>query len=160
MAVPQMSEELRLAAIKHLWMHNRGWADMAERGEPTIMTTGSGVRVTDNQGRSWLDVNSGYMSVNIGYGHTEVADAAYEQMKSLAYFPQGSTTEPLVRLAAKLAEITPGDLSRTFFVSGGSEANETSIKIARAYQQRIGAGSRYRVISRRASYHGALGLTM
>lgn len=152
-------EELRRAAVKHLWMHNRGWSEMAERGEPVVMTGGEGVHVTDNTGKRWLDVNGGYMSVNIGYGRTEVADAAYEQMKSLAYFPQATTTEPVARLAQKLAEITPGDLSRTFFVSGGSEANETSIKIARAYQQRVGEPGRYKIISRKASYHGALGLT-
>ena len=160
MASIDTREDLRLAAVKHLWMHNRGWAEMAERGEPVIMTGGLGVYVTDNTGKTWLDVNGGYMSVNIGYGRTEVADAAYEQMKSLAYFPQASTTEPVARLAQKLAEITRGDLSRTFFVSGGSEANETSIKIARAYQQRMSEPGRYKVISRKASYHGALGLTM
>ena len=160
MASIDTREELRRAAVKHLWMHNRGWAEMAERGEPVIMTGGLGVHVTDNTGKTWLDVNGGYMSVNIGYGRTEVADAAYEQMKSLAYFPQASTTEPVAKLAQKLAEITPGDLSRTFFVSGGSEANETSIKIARAYQQRMSEPGRYKVISRKASYHGALGLTM
>ena len=153
-------EELRRSALKHLWMHNRGWSEMAERGEPAVVVSGEGVHVTDNTGKRWLDVNGGYMSVNIGYGRTEVAEAAYEQMKSLAYFPQATTTEPLVRLAQKLADITPGNLSRTFFVSGGSEANETSIKIARAYQQRMGEPGRYKVMSRKASYHGALGLTM
>jgi taurine-pyruvate aminotransferase len=73
-------------------MHNRGWSEMAERGEPVVMTSGKGVHVTDNTGKTWLDVNGGYMSVNIGYGRTEVADAAYEQMKSLAYFPQATIT--------------------------------------------------------------------
>ena len=154
------SEELRRSTLKHLWMHNRGWAEMAEKGEPVIVTSGSGVRVTDSLGRTWLDVNGGYMSVHIGYGRTEVADAAYAQMKEIAYFPGGTTTEPVARLAEKLASITPGDLSRTFFVSGGSEANETSIKIARAYYRRTGHPGRYRCISRRGSYHGALGLTM
>ena len=154
------TDELRRAAIKHLWMHNRGWSEMADREEPVIMSSGSGVRVTDNTGRTWLDVNGGYLSVNVGYGRTEIADAAHEQMKSLAYFPQATTSEPLVRLGQKLADITPGDLSRTFFVSGGSEANETSIKIARAYQQRIGETGRYKLISRKASYHGALGVSM
>jgi 4-aminobutyrate--pyruvate transaminase len=100
------------------------------------------------------------MCVNIGYGRTELADAMREQMSKLIYFPQGSTTEPLVNLAAKLAEITPGNLTRSWPVTGGSEANETAIKIARAYHRRRGESGRYKIISRVGSYHGALGATM
>ncbi len=154
------TQELRRSALDHLWMHNRGWSEMAEKGEPMIASEGSGVRIIDSEGRSWLDVNGGYMSVNVGYGRTEIAEAAYEQMKSLPYFPNGAATEPVARLAAKLAEITPGDLTRSFFLSGGSEANETSVKVARAYYRRVGNAGRYKVISRRYSYHGALGMTM
>lgn len=148
------------AALDHLWMHNRSWAADAERGGPRVITEGRGIHVTDSDGREWMDVNGGYMCVNVGYGRRELADAMREQMERLVYFPQGATTEPMARLAAKLAEIAPGDLERSWPSTGGSEANETAIKIARAYHKRRGEGGRYKVISRLRSYHGALGATM
>jgi adenosylmethionine-8-amino-7-oxononanoate aminotransferase len=152
--------DARQAALDHLWMHNRSWTTDAESGRPPIITGGNGVHVTDAEGREWMDVNGGYMCVNIGYGRRELADAMRDQMSKLVYFPQGSTTEPLVSLAAKLAEITPGNLVRSWPVTGGSEANETAIKIARAYHKRRGESGRYKIISRVGSYHGALGATM
>ena len=153
------ASRLRGEASRHLWMHNRGWNEFVD-DEPVIAASGTGIRITDIEGREWVDVNGGYMSVHIGYGRDEVARAAFEQMLSIPYFPYGTTTQPTIELAAKLAEITPGDLSRSFLVSGGSEANETSLKVARAYYRRAGHAGRYKVISRRDSYHGALGQTM
>ena len=148
------NESLRQASLKHLWMHNRDWTQMAEEGDPLIMVEGKGIRVTDSDGKTWIDVNGGYNSVNIGYGRTEIAEAAYEQMLKLPYFPGGTTTIPTVQLAEKLAEISPGSLTRVFPVSGGSEANETALKIVRAYHKRRGEPGRYKVISRSGSYHG------
>ena len=154
-----MTQQLDLDDIRHkstqyLWMHNRDWITMAEEGEPMVAVEGQGVRITDAEGRSYIDVNGGYNSVNVGYGRTEIADAAFEQMRKVSYFPYGTTTEPTALLARKLAEITPGSLSRVFPVSGGSEANETAIKIALAYHRRRGDTRRYKIISRIGSYHG------
>ena len=151
---------LRESAREHLWMHNHDWVQMAEEGGPPIVVAGDGIRVTDSEGRTWVDVNGGYASVNVGYGRTEIAEAALGQMRRLAYFPQGSITEPLVRLVEKLAQIAPGNLERSWPVTGGSEANETAIKIARAYHKRRGDPGRYKIISRRGSYHGAIGAVM
>ena len=148
-------EALRQASHKYLWMHNADWVQMAEEGGPPIIVEGNGIRVVDSEGRSWIDVNGGYLSVNVGYGRTEIAEAAYEQMLKTGYFPMGTTTAPTVELAQKLAAITPGSLSRVFPVSGGSEANETAVKIARAYHHRRGEPERYKIVSRRGSYHGA-----
>ena len=153
-------ETLRKSALEHLWMHNQDWVEMAEEIGPSIMVGGEGIRVTDAEGKTWIDVHGGYASVNVGYGRTEIADAAREQMLKLSYFPQGTTTEPLVKLAEKLAQIAPGSLERSWPVTGGSEANETAIKIARAYHKRMGEPGRYKIISRRGSYHGALGAVM
>ncbi len=150
----------RDAALEHLWMHNSSWTATAEGGGPTLISGGNGIRVTDAEGREWIDVNGGYMCVNIGYGRRELAEAMREQMSQLVYFPQGTTTRPLIELAEKLAEITPGNLERSWPVTGGSEANETAIKIARAYHKRRGESGRYKIISRKESYHGALGATM
>ena len=138
-------------------MPNADWAQMRLDDEPLIIVGGQGLRVTDSDGNRWIDVNGGYASVNVGYGREEIVDAAYEQMQQIAYFPQQTVTPPTVRLAAKLAEITPGSLSRTFLVTGGSEANETALKIARAYHHRCGEPGRYKIISRKGSYHGATG---
>ena len=81
--------EARQAALDHLWMHNRSWATDAESGRPPIITHGNGVHVTDAEGREWMDVNGGYMCVNIGYGRRELADAMRDQMSRLVYFPRG-----------------------------------------------------------------------
>ena len=156
----QRAVDPRRAALDHLWMHNRSWSATGEQGGPPVIVEGQGIRVTDSEGRQWIDVNGGYTCVNIGYGRRELAEAMHEQMSKLVYFPQGSATEPLVNLAVKLAQITPGTLERSWPVTGGSEANETAIKIARAYHKRRGEAGRYKIISRRGSYHGALGATM
>ena len=148
-------KELQESALDHLWVYLREPSDMAEKGEPQIFVEGKGVHVTDASGRSYIDAMSGLWLKNVGYGRTEIADAAYQQMLKLTYMPMGTTTEPAVRLADKVAQITPGDLSRSFFTSGGSEAVETAMKLARAYFKRIGEPTRVKFISRKGSYHGA-----
>ena len=148
-------QALKRAALDHLWMPGRDWVKMEEEGGPRIAVEAEGIRFTDSDGKTWIDVRGGYSSVNVGYGRTEIVEAAHEQMLRLHYFPQTSTTEAQVRLFQKLAEITPGGLERTWATTGGSEANETAIKIARSYHKRAGEPGRYRVIGRRGSYHGA-----
>ena len=148
-------KQLQDSALEHLWVYLREPSDMAEKGEPAVYVSGDGVRVTDAQGNTSIDAMSGLWLKNVGYGRKEIADAAYEQMLKLTYMPMGTTTEPTIRLAEKVAEITPGDLSRSFFTSGGSESVETAIKLTRAYFKRVGEPGRIKFISRRGSYHGA-----
>ena len=148
-------KELQDSALEHLWVYLREPSDMAEKGEPTVFVSGEGVKVTDSNGNTSIDAMSGLWLKNVGYGRKEIADAAYEQMLKLTYMPMGTTTEPTIRLAEKVAELTPGDLSRSFFTSGGSESVETAIKLARAYYKRIGEPGRIKFISRKDSYHGA-----
>jgi len=148
-------KELQESALEHLWVYLREPSDMAEKGEPQIFVEGKGVHVTDALGHTYIDAMSGLWLKNVGYGRTEIADAAYQQMLKLTYMPMGTTTEPTVKLAEKIASITPGDLSRCFFTSGGSEAVETAMKLARAYFKRVGEPTRYKFISRKGSYHGA-----
>ena len=83
------------------------------------------------------------------------ADAAYEQLLRLTYMPLGTTTEPTIKLAEKISQIAPGDMTRSFFTSGGSEAVETALKLTRAYFKRVGEPNRTKFISRKGSYHGA-----
>ena len=148
-------KQLQETALEHLWIYMREPSDMAEKGEPQIFVEGKGVHVTDALGRTFIDAMSGLWLKNVGYGRTEIADAAYQQMLQLTYMPAGSTTEVTVRLAEKVAQITPGDLSRSFFTSGGSESVETAMKLARAYFKRVGEPARTKFISRKGSYHGA-----
>ena len=160
MTITSDLDSVRQSALDHLWMHNADWTTMAEEGGPPIMVSGDGVRVTDAEGNVWIDAHGGYASVNAGYGHAAIAEAMLDQMQRLTYFPQGTTTVPLIRLVEKLGELAPNSLERVWPVSGGSEANETAIKIARAYHKRRGDSGRYKVISRRGSYHGATGGVM
>ena len=147
--------ELQESALEHLWVYLREPSDMAEKGEPQIFVEGKGCKVTDALGNTFIDGMSGLWLKNVGYGRTEIADAAYAQMLKLTYMPMGTTSEPTIKLAEKVATITPGDLSRCFFTSGGSEANETAMKLSRAYFKRIGEPTRTKFISRKGSYHGA-----
>ncbi len=148
-------QQLRESALEHLWVYLREPSDMAEQGEPNVFVSGEGVHVTNAEGETFIDGMSGLWLKNVGYGRTEIADAAYEQMLKLTYMPMGTTTEPTIRLAEKIANITPGDLSRSFFTSGGSESNETAMKLTRAYFKRVGEPTRTKFISRKGSYHGA-----
>ena len=128
---------------------------MAEKGDPAIFVSGEGVHVTDALGNTSIDGMSGLWLKNVGYGRKEIADAAYEQMLNLTYMPLGTTTEPTIRLAEKISQIAPGDMTRSFFTSGGSEAVETALKLSRAYFKRVGEPNRTKFISRKGSYHGA-----
>jgi adenosylmethionine-8-amino-7-oxononanoate aminotransferase len=147
--------KLQESALEHLWVYLREPSDMAEKGEPQIFVSGKGCKVTDALGNTYIDGMSGLWLKNVGYGRTEIADAAYAQMLQLTYMPMGTTSEPTIKLAEKIASITPGDLSRCFFTSGGSEAVETAMKLSRAYFKRVGEPSRVKFISRKGSYHGA-----
>ena len=145
---------LRDSALEHLWIFHRQPSELAEEGGPRIIVEGSGCVVTDIDGKRYIDGLAGLAVRNIGYGRREIAEAVHAQMQRLSYTPWGSASVPAIEVAEKLAQITPGDLSRSFFASGGSEANETALKLARAYHRRRGDGSRYRFISLRPSFHG------
>ena len=100
------------------------------------------------EGKRYLDFNSQLMCVNIGHGHPKVIEAIKRQAEVLAYANPFMATEPRARLAAKLAEITPGDIDVFFFTNGGAEANENAIKLARFYT------GRHKIMARYRSYHG------
>jgi adenosylmethionine-8-amino-7-oxononanoate aminotransferase len=114
-----------------------------------------GVYIYDTEGKRYLDGSGGAVVVGIGHGVREIAQAMLEQAGHIA-FAHGSqfTTQPAVDLAAKLLRISPAGLNRMYFLSGGSEAIETAVKMARQYQIERGKASKYKVISRWTSYHG------
>ncbi|MBI2252381.1 MAG: aspartate aminotransferase family protein [Armatimonadetes bacterium] len=110
----------------------------------------------DFKGKEYIDAHSILWVANIGHGRKEIALSCQEQMEKLAYGSLfgGYFNEPAIKLALKLKEIAPAKLQGVFFTSGGSEAVESAIKIARQYHQRKGQLSRVKIISRRESYHG------
>ncbi|WP_263399385.1 aspartate aminotransferase family protein [Sutcliffiella deserti] len=118
-----------------------------------VVKEAKGAWVTDIDGNRYLDGMSGLWCVNIGYGRTELAEAAYEQLKKLAYFPLTQSHEPAIKLAKKLNDWL-NDEYVIFFSNSGSEANETAFKIARQYHLQRGEQSRYKIVSRYRSYHG------
>jgi putrescine---pyruvate transaminase len=125
---------------------------------PTILVKGDGVTVTDQYGNTLLDMMSAVTrAASLGYGNREIAQAMYDQAAKMHYSGTGRMTSvPATLLAEKLAAITPGRLSKVTFTSGGSEATEAALKIAKQYLQQSGKKPRaFKVISRWSSYHGA-----
>ena len=143
-------------ALEHVWIHGARWLDLAERDGLRVMVRGEGCRLFDAQGRSYLDGLSGLYVVNVGHGRTEIGEAMAQQARELAYVSAASYTNlPAVQLADVLAGLTPGNLDRFFFCSGGSEAIESAMKIAKQVQAMRGFPKRYKIIARRGGYHGA-----
>jgi adenosylmethionine-8-amino-7-oxononanoate aminotransferase len=121
-----------------------------------VLVRGDGVHVFDQEGRRYLDAIAGIAVVNVGYGRSEVVQAMAAQAQKLPYCISNLfANEPSRELARRLTELTPGDLNQVHFVSGGSEAVETAIKLARQVHLENGQMQRYLVIARRQSYHGA-----
>ena len=142
------------AARRHLWLHFTRMSSYTEHEMPMIVR-GEGAYVYDEKGRRYLDGLAGLFVGMVGHGRTEIAEAAARQASELAYFPLWSYAHPrAVELAERIASLTPGDLNRIFFTTGGSEAVESAWKLARQYFQAIGEPGRYKVISRYVAYHG------
>jgi adenosylmethionine-8-amino-7-oxononanoate aminotransferase len=144
-------EELQQAARDHLWLH---FTQMGDH-DPPIIVRGEGCYLEDVHGRRYLDALAGLFAVQIGYSHgEEVGQAALEQMRELPFYTNWSYAHPrAIELAQEVASLTPGNLNRCFFVSGGSEAVESAWKLARQYHQARGE-RRWKAVARRTAYHG------
>ncbi|MDP6667304.1 MAG: aspartate aminotransferase family protein [Dehalococcoidia bacterium] len=151
-------EELQQIAGDHMFMHAVQTNDW--RGKLKIYVKGDGVWVEDVHGNRHLDAMAGLWYKSAGYGRTEIADAVYAQMTAIDSPPAGSSTVPQIELAGKVAELYPDHGARSFFVSGGSEAVETAVKMAKKYSQLSGKGGAFKVISRRYSYHGGTAMSV
>ncbi|MET0574751.1 MAG: aspartate aminotransferase family protein [Mesorhizobium sp.] len=122
-----------------------------------MITGADGPFVYDSEGKEILDGMAGLWCVNIGYGRSELADAAYEQMKELPYynnFFKCSTPTPTL-LAKRIAELAPKNINQVFFGSSGSEANDTAVRLVRHYWALEGKPQKNRIISRQMAYHGS-----
>lgn len=126
------------------------------RSRRPMLAEARGVYMWDVDGKRYLDGSSGAMVSNIGHSNPRVLDAMRRQMeKSTFGYRLHFETEPGERLAAKVASLSPEGMEKVFFVSGGSEAVESAIKLARQYAVTVGQGARWKVISRHPSYHGS-----
>ena len=143
------------AARDHLWMHFTRHSTYEAGGAVPIITRGEGPYIWDSNGKRYLDGLSGLFVVQAGHGRVELAQAAARQAQDLAFFPLWSYAHPqAIKLAERLASLTPGDLNRVFFTTGGGEAVETAWKLAKQYFKLTGRPMKHKVISRAVAYHG------
>jgi taurine---2-oxoglutarate transaminase len=116
---------------------------------PVAVKHAAGVYLYDYDGKRYLDFSSGLMNVNIGHGNSRVADAVMKQMQEVSYVTPGCVTKVRGELGKKLAEISPGTLTKTLFTVCGASAIENAIKLARLYT------GRHKIIARYRAFHGA-----
>jgi taurine-pyruvate aminotransferase len=137
----------------HVWHHLTQHRPL-ESGEPLVVMEGRGMRVTDAHGREYLDATSGGVwSVNVGYGRERIAKAVYDQLVKMCYYANSAGNEPGALFAAELVDKLPG-MSRVYYSSSGSEANEKAYKMVRQLAHIEGDGRRHKIIYRDRDYHG------
>src|SRR5712691_5243409 len=149
MAIVESNTELGrqvVADAKQYVLHS--WS-VQDALEPIPVAGGEGRYFWDYAGKRYLDFASQLVNVSIGHQHPKLVAAIKEQADKLCTIGPPMATEPRSTLARLVSEVTPGDLSMTFFTNGGAEANENAIKLARWYT------GRHKVVARYRSYHGA-----
>jgi adenosylmethionine-8-amino-7-oxononanoate aminotransferase len=148
---------VREAIRDNLWIHFTQMAQYQDpKNRPVVIMKGQGSTVWDDQGKEYIDALAGLYSVNAGYGRQEIVDAMAAQLEAIPFVNGFShASVPAAVLAEKLAKMAPlGGNARVFFTSGGSEAVESALKLAKQYQKKLGFPNRYKTISRRGAYHG------
>jgi adenosylmethionine-8-amino-7-oxononanoate aminotransferase len=148
------SDTLQEQARDHLWMNFTRMGGY-ENSDVPIIVRGEGCYVYDDHGNRYLDGLSSLYCVNIGHGRGDIIQAGADRAKELGFFNTWSYAHPpAIELAAKVASLAPGDLNRVFFTSGGSEAVESALKLARQYYKLVGKPGKYKLIARETAYHG------
>jgi adenosylmethionine-8-amino-7-oxononanoate aminotransferase len=154
-AVGTEGATLQEQARRHLWMHFTRLSSYDADHEVPIIVRGEGCYVYDEHGNRYLDGLSALFCVNIGHGRADIAQAGADQAKELGFFTNWSYAHPrAIELATKIASLAPGDLNRVFFTSGGSEAVESALKLARQYFKLMGKPNKTKLIARDIAYHG------
>ena len=148
--------ELKAADASSYWHPFTDHKALAVEGT-RIIVKGDGVWLTDSTGKRYLDGMAGLWCTNVGHGRAEIAEAAFEQMKELAYYNSFFKTSnaPAIRLAEKILTLAPTVMSKVFFCGSGSEANDTVVRMVRRYWDLKGKPSKATIISRRNAYHGS-----
>jgi adenosylmethionine-8-amino-7-oxononanoate aminotransferase len=143
-------------AQRHLWLHYSRMGSYGDGAPIPMIVRGAGCDVWDEQGRRYFDGLSALFCVNVGHGRTDIAQAGADQAAELGFFTNWSYAHPRsAELAARIANLAPGDLNRVFFTSGGSEAVETAMKLSRQYFKLRGKPNKTKFIARELAYHGA-----
>jgi taurine---2-oxoglutarate transaminase len=140
-----MSDDIRQISAKHTygtWRRQKGF-------NPLHVVSAEGSHFTDSTGKRYLDLSSQLMCSNLGHGNRAVIDAIKEQAEELAFVAPGYTTRARADLTAELLQVLPKGLTKFFYATSGTDANEAAIKIARLYT------GKHKIISRYASYHGS-----
>jgi adenosylmethionine-8-amino-7-oxononanoate aminotransferase len=151
----QRDATLQQLAKRHLWLHFSRMGAYEAGADIPIIVRGDGCHVWDEHGNRYFDGLSALFCVNIGHGRADVAAAGAEQAKELGFFTNWSYAHPRsIELAARIADLAPGDLNRVFFTSGGGEAVETALKLSRQYHKLTGNPNKTKVIAREIAYHG------
>jgi putrescine---pyruvate transaminase len=152
MALPSAAERTQsdLAHLIHPLYHP------TDHQEPRIWVEGNGVMLKDLDGNEVIDGLSGLWNVNVGHGRRELAEAALNQMSTLAYCSSytGSSNLPAIELAERLSGLVYPSINTFFFTSGGAESTESSFKTARFYWKAHGKPEKVKIISRMLGYHG------
>jgi 4-aminobutyrate--pyruvate transaminase len=132
---------------------------LQEQGGPAVVVSGEGAEVRLSDGRTMIDGPAGMWCVNVGHGRRELLDAAMRQMEQIAFSPifGAHSTPAAIEFCELLTSVSPGDLDHVFLVNGGSEANETAIKLARYYWHLNGRPEKTLVLSHDRGYHGVTG---
>jgi taurine--2-oxoglutarate transaminase len=149
-SIPASKKDLDSYEVDHLF---HSWSYQPAQA-PLRVLTAKGVRFKTEDGRERLDFSSCFVSHNIGHQDPRVVEAICEQARTLCSFAPNFSTRPRAVLARMLAEITPGDLSRTFLSPGGTEANEAAVKICHQFT------GRRKILSRYRTYHGGTAASM
>lgn len=153
-ALPNTSAfEMDRAHVLHPWANFGPF----EKAGSLVIARGQGAKLWDEQGREYFDAVGGMWCTNIGLGRREMADAIAEQAERLAFANHfvDMTNDPAARLAAKLAELAPGDLNRVHFTTGGSTAVDTAVRVVSYYQHSRGNPDKTDIVARENSYHGS-----
>jgi adenosylmethionine-8-amino-7-oxononanoate aminotransferase len=154
-AADAAGEAAEAAAKAHLM---QPWDGIGELGDSvrTVLNSGGGIYVTDAQGNRLIDGPGGMWCVQIGHGRRAMADAIAEQVVSLTYnSPWNTTSNPAALLAETIAELTPGDLNRVFFTTGGSTAVDSALRFVHMFNNALGRPEKKHIIARKKGYHGS-----
>jgi len=155
--------------MKQVWQQDKDhyihpWTDFSTFKETgsMVLADSDNVHVQDGEGRKYLDGIGGLWCVNIGYAREEMAQAIADQVRQIPYYScfGHHTTIPAAQLAAKLAELAPGNLNHVFYGCGGSVANDTAVRIIHFYFNQLGKKTKKKIISRIDGYHGSTYMAM
>jgi adenosylmethionine-8-amino-7-oxononanoate aminotransferase len=153
--MPAAHATLQDLAKRHLWLHFARMGTYGDGVDIPVIVRGDGCHVWDEHGNRYFDALSALFCVNIGHGRADVAQAGARQAEELGFFTNWSYAHPrAIELAARIASLAPGDLNRVFFTSGGGEAVESALKLARQYHKLTGNPTKTKVIAREVAYHG------